>query len=42
VAWRSTAKDFAIEWENIARESGMDNEELQYVAETQRLQQAML
>ena len=28
VAWRSTARDFAIDWDNIAREMGLDEEEL--------------
>ena len=28
VAWRSTARDFSISWENIAREAGLDEEEV--------------
>ena len=28
VAWRSTARDFAINWDNIAREAGLDEEEV--------------
>lgn len=28
IAWRSTARDFAIDWDNIAREMGLDEEEL--------------
>lgn len=28
VAWRSTARDFAIQWDNIAREAGLDEEEV--------------
>ena len=28
VAWRSTARDFAIDWDNIAREAGLDEDEV--------------
>ena len=28
VAWRSTARDFAIEWDDIAREAGLDETEV--------------
>lgn len=28
IAWRSTARDFAINWENIAREAGLDEDEV--------------
>ena len=28
VAWRSTARDFAINWDNIAREAGLDEVEV--------------
>lgn len=28
VAWRSTARDFAINWDNIAREAGLDESEV--------------
>ncbi|MBR1447427.1 MAG: SocA family protein [Prevotella sp.] len=28
VAWRSTARDFAINWDNIAREAGLDEAEV--------------
>jgi uncharacterized phage-associated protein len=41
VAWRSTAKDFAIDWEKIARESGMDSEDLNYIVECQKSRQAI-
>ncbi len=33
IAWRSTARDFPISFENIAREAGLEGEELQYVAD---------
>lgn len=33
VAWRSTARDFAINWDSIAREAGLDGEELECVNE---------
>ena len=29
VAWSSTARDFSISWDNIAREAGLDSEELE-------------
>ena len=28
VAWRSTARDFSISWDNIAREAGLDEVEV--------------
>ena len=28
IAWRSTARDFAIQWDNIAREAGLDEVEV--------------
>lgn len=28
VAWRSTARDFSISWDNIAREAGLDEEDV--------------
>lgn len=31
VAWRSTARDFSISWDNIACEAGLDSEDLEYV-----------
>lgn len=33
IAWRSTAKDFAISWEYIAREAGMDSDDIAYLTE---------
>lgn len=41
VAWRSTARDFSISWENIAREAGLDSEELKCVNEFSRLEAAL-
>ena len=34
IAWRSTAKDYAISWEAIAREAGLDGQDIQYITET--------
>lgn len=39
IAWRSTARDYAISFEDIARESGLDSTELQYINETGILKQ---
>ena len=36
-AWRSTARDYMMRVEDIARESGLDSEELTYVQESARL-----
>ncbi len=33
VAWRSTARDFSISWDSIAREAGLDADELECVNE---------
>ena len=41
VAWRSTAKDYAISLENIAREAGLDSEDIGYITENIQLQQMM-
>jgi hypothetical protein len=41
VAWRSTARDFSISWDNIAREAGLDSDELQYVNDFSRLEAAL-
>lgn len=40
-AWRSTAQDYAIEWEQIARESGLSSEDISYIAEEFTIQQAL-
>lgn len=41
VAWRSTARDFSISWDSIAREAGLDSEELECVNEFSRLEAAL-
>lgn len=39
IAWRSTAKDYVISWEAIAREAGMDSSDIEYIAENLLAQQ---
>lgn len=39
-AWRSTARDFPISFENMALEAGIDDEDMPYLQETAQLQQA--
>ena len=41
VAWRSTARDFAINWDNIALEAGLDGDELYCLNEYARLEAAL-
>jgi len=41
VAWRSTARDFAINWDNIALEAGLDGDELECLNEYARLEAAL-
>ena len=41
VAWRSTARDFSIKWEDIAREAGLDTEELKYLHDFSTLEAAL-
>ena len=41
IARRSTARDFSIKWEDIAREAGLDSEELACVNEFSALQAAL-
>ena len=41
IAWRSTARDFSIKWEDIAREAGLDGEELECVNNFSMLQAAL-
>ena len=41
VAWRSTARDFAINWDSIAREAGLDGEALECVNEFTKLEAAL-
>ena len=38
IAWRSTAKDFSIQWDDIAREAGLNSEELRYLNEMNQIQ----
>ena len=38
VAWRSTARDYPISFENMAMEAGMDDEEIPYLEESALLQ----
>ena len=40
-AWRSTARDFSISWENIALEAGLETEELECVNELSSLEAAL-
>ena len=42
VAWRATAKDYAISVESIAREAGLDSEDIEYIEEHVQLQRMML
>lgn len=39
IAWRSTARDYPISIENIAREAGLQEDELSYIQEILQLQQ---
>lgn len=41
VAWRSTARDFSINWDDIAREAGLDTEEMECLNEFSRLEAAL-
>lgn len=41
VAWRSTARDFSIKWDDIAREAGLDSEELNCLNEFSKLEIAL-
>ena len=38
VAWRSTARDFSISWDSIAREAGLDSEDLECINEYANLE----
>jgi uncharacterized phage-associated protein len=40
-AWRSTARDFSIKWEDIAREAGLDSEEIECVNAFSSLEAAL-
>lgn len=41
VAWRSTARDFSIKWDDIALEAGLDSDELACVNEYSALEAAL-
>lgn len=41
IAWRCTAKDFSIQWDDIAREAGLNSDELQYLNEMNQLQNSL-
>ena len=38
MAWRSTARDYPISFENIALEAGMDEDDISYLEESAKLQ----
>lgn len=38
MAWRSTARDFSIKWEDIAKEAGLDAEDMDYLLQMNSLQ----
>lgn len=40
-AWRSTARDFSIKWDDIAREAGLDTEEMNCINEFSALENAL-
>lgn len=41
VAWRSTARDFAIKWDHIALEAGLDTEDMKCLNEFSQLEAAL-
>ncbi len=41
IAWRSTARDYPISIEDIAREAGLEEEELVYIAENANLNRSI-
>lgn len=41
VAWQATERDFAIKWEDIAREAGLTDEEINYLNEYNQLRTAL-
>ena len=41
VAWRSTAREFSISWDNIALEAGLNGEELECVNDFSRMEAAL-
>lgn len=40
IAWRSTAKDYEIKLDDIAREAGLDSDDLEYINELKNLENA--
>ena len=38
VAWRSTARDYPISFENMAMEAGLDEDDISYLEESSKLQ----
>ena len=41
IAWRSTARDFAIKWDQIALEAGLDTEDMKCLNEFSKLEAAL-
>ena len=41
VAWRSTARDYSIKWEDIAREAGLDSADMECINEHSALEAAL-
>ena len=41
IAWRSTARDFAIKWDQIALEAGLDAEDMECLNEFSKLEAAL-
>ena len=41
IAWRSTARDFAIKWDQIALEAGLDTEDMKCLNEFSQLEAAL-
>lgn len=40
IAWQSTAKDYEIKLDDIAREAGLDSDDLEYINESKNLENA--
>ena len=38
MAWRSTARDYPISFENMAMEVGLDEDDISYLEESSKLQ----
>ena len=41
MAWRSTARDFSIRWEDIVKETGLAAEDMDYLLQMNSLQTAL-